>query len=148
MKFALFLLASWLAFGQTAAQPEDELARIQAEPNAEKRARAALDHADEALKQAHDAYAKGDDSATSAHLEAVEQLVELADSSLKQSGKNPSRSPKHFKAAELRTRDLLRRLEGFREQMSVADRPIVDRVMAEVQKIHDALLEGIMGKKK
>jgi hypothetical protein len=147
MKFALFLLASWLAFGQT-VQPEDELARIQAEPNAEKRARAALDHADEALKRAHDAYAKGDDSATSAHLEAVEQLVELADSSLKQSGKNPSRSPKHFKAAELRTRDLLRRLEGFREQMSVADRPQVDRVMAAVQKIHDALLEGIMGKKK
>jgi hypothetical protein len=32
--------------------------------------------------------------------------------------------------------------------MSVVDRPVVDRVTASVQKIHDALLEGIMGKKK
>lgn len=148
MKLAILLLAAWVAFGQTAAKPEDELARIQSEPNLEKRARSALDHADEVLKQAHDAYARGDDAATSASLEEIERSVELADSSLKQTGKNPSRSPKHFKAAELRTRDLLRRLEGFREQMSVADRPVVDRVMAAVQKIHDALLESIMGKKK
>jgi len=32
--------------------------------------------------------------------------------------------------------------------MSVADRPALERVIATVQKIHDALLEGIMGKKK
>jgi len=32
--------------------------------------------------------------------------------------------------------------------MSVADRPVLDRVIAAIQKIHDALLEGIMGKKK
>ena len=148
MKFGILLLASWLAFGQTAVKPEDELARIQSEPNLEKRARMALDHTDDALKQAHDAYAKGDNTATSACLEQIQRSVELADSSLKQTGKNPSRRPKHFKAAELRTRELLRRLEGFREQMSVADRPQVDRVMAAVQKIHDSLLESIMGKKK
>jgi hypothetical protein len=148
MKFAILLLASWLAFGQTAVKQEDELARIQSEPNLEKRARMALDHTDDALKQAHDAYANGDNTATSACLEQIQRSVELADSSLKQTGKNPSRRPKHFKAAELRTRELLRRLEGFREQMSVADRPEIDRVMASVQKIHDALLESIMGKKK
>ena len=72
----------------------------------------------------------------------------LADSTLKQTGKNPSRSPQHFKYAELRTRDLLRKLDGFRDDMSVADRPALERVIATVQKIHDALLEGIMGKKK
>jgi hypothetical protein len=148
MKLAILLLAAWLAFGQTAAKPGDEMARIQSEPNLEKRARTALDHADEALKQAHDAYERGDNAATSACLEEVQQSVEVADRSLRQTGKNPSRSPKHFKAAELRTRGLLRRLDGFREQMSVVDRPVVDRVTASVQKIHDALLEGIMGKKK
>lgn len=147
MKLAVLLLAAWLALGQT-AKPGDELARIQSEPNLEKRARTALDRADEALKEAHDAYQKGDNTATSAYLEEVQQSVELADRSLRQTGKNPSRSPKHFKAAELRTRGLLRKLEGFREQMSVADRPVADGVVASVQKIHDALLEGIMGKKK
>lgn len=147
MKLAVLLLAAWLALGQT-AKTGDELARIQSEPNLEKRARTALDRADEALKEAHDAYQKGDNTATSAYLEEVQQSVELADRSLRQTGKNPSRSPKHFKAAELRTRGLLRKLEGFREQMSVADRPVADGVVASVQKIHDALLEGIMGKKK
>jgi hypothetical protein len=67
---------------------------------------------------------------------------------LRQTGKNPSRSPKHFKYAELKTRDLLRKLDSFREAMSVTDRPVVDRVIGAVQKIHDALLDGIMGKNK
>lgn len=48
----------------------------------------------------------------------------------------------------MRTRDLLRRLDGFRDQMSVADRPEAERVVESVQKIHDAWLDGIMGKKK
>jgi hypothetical protein len=81
-------------------------------------------------------------------LEEVQQSVELAETSLNQTGKNPSRSPKHFKQAELKTRDLLRKLDGFRHEMSVADRAVADRVVDAVQKIHDALLDGIMGKKK
>ena len=149
MKLAILLLAPLLAAGQKSSEaPADDLARLQSEPNLEKRAHAALNNAEDALKQARDAYTSGDTSAAESRLEEVGQSVELADSTLKQTGKNPSRSPKHFKYAELRTRDLLRKLDGFRDDMSVADRPALDRVMATVQKIHDALLEGIMGKKK
>jgi hypothetical protein len=108
----------------------------------------ALDNADDALKQARDAYDKGDNDAVTARMQEVEQSVELAESSLKQTGKNPSRSPKHFKFAELKTRDLLRKLESFREAMSVADRAVADHAIGTVQKIHDALLDGIMGKNK
>jgi len=149
MKLAILFLASLLAAGQKSSEaPADDLARLQSEPNLEKRAHAALNNAEEALKQARDAYTSGETSATESRLEEVEQSVELADNTLKQTGKNPSRSPKHFKYAELRTRDLLRKLDGFRDDMSVTDRPALDRVIATVQKIHDALLEGIMGKKK
>jgi hypothetical protein len=149
MKLAILFLAPLLAAAQTSSgAPADDLARLQSEPNLEKRARAALNNAEEALKQARDAYKNGDTAAAESRLEEVEQSVELADSTLKQTGKNPSRSPKHFKYAELRTRDLLRKLDGFRDDMSVADRPAIERVIATVQKIHDALLEGIMGKKK
>ena len=97
----LLLLPLALAGEKPAATPADDLAHLQAEPRADKRAHAALDNADEALKQARDAYAGGDNVAASARLEEVEQSVELADNSLKQTGKNPSRSPKHFKYAEL-----------------------------------------------
>ena len=147
MKLAILFLMPLLAAGQkSSGAPADDLARLQSEPNLEKRAHAALNNAEEALKQAREAYKNGDTAES--RLEEVEQSVALADSTLKQTGKNPSRSPKHFKYAELRTRDLLRKLDGFRDDMSVADRPALERVIATVQKIHDALLEGIMGKKK
>ena len=144
MKFALLLLIPLVL----SADKSTELARIEADPHAERRARAALDYAEETLREARDAYAKGDTAATSTDLEELEQSIELADSSLKATGKNPGRSPKNFKSAELKIRELLRKLDGFREEMSIADRPVMERVLAEVQRIHDALLDSIMGKRK
>ena len=144
MKFGLLLLIPLVLSADKSA----ELARIEAEPHAERRARAALDYADETLRAARDAYAKGDTAATSADLEELERSIELADSSLKATGKNPGRSPKNFKSAELKIRELLRKLDSFREEMSIADRPVMERVQAEVQRIHDALLDSIMGKRK
>jgi hypothetical protein len=149
MKLAILLLVPLLAAAQRApGTPDEDMARIRLEPRPDKRARAALDNAEDALTAAREAYGKGDNTDVSARIEEVGQSVELADRSLQDTGKNPGRSPKHFKAAELRTRELLRKLEGFRDQMSVADRPVVERVVTAVQKIHDALLDGIMGKKK
>jgi hypothetical protein len=144
MKFALLLLIPLVLSADKSAA----LARIEAEPHAERRARAALDYADETLREARDAYAKGDTAATSADLEELKQSIELVDSSLKATGKNPGRSPKNFKSAELKIRELLRKLDSFREEMSIADRPVMERVQAEVQRIHDALLDSIMGKRK
>jgi hypothetical protein len=48
----------------------------------------------------------------------------------------------------VRTRELLRRLEGLRETMSVADRAGVEKIRDSVSDIHDNLLKGIMSKKK
>ena len=48
--------------------PEDDLARLESEPNLEKRARGALDNAVDALKEAETAYKKADLSATGASL--------------------------------------------------------------------------------
>ncbi len=148
MRLAILLLVSGVALAQPAPAPDDDLARVEAEPNLEKRAHEALDNADEALKQAREAYAKGDDVASVARLTEVQRSVELADSALKQTGKDPSRSPKHFKHAELKSRELLRKLDNFRDQMSVTDRAAEERVAEAVQRIHDAWLDGIMGKKK
>ena len=149
MKWAiLFFVPLVAADHRPAGTPAEDLAQVQAEPRPEKRAHEALDNADNALRLAREAYGKGDLEGTRARLYEVARSVELTDSSLTQTGKKPSRSPKHFKYAELRTRELLRKLEGFREEMSVADRPELERVMTTVQKIHDAWLDGIMGKNK
>jgi hypothetical protein len=126
-----------------------DLTAARSEPKPEKRAEKALDNAAQALKSAEDAYkVKGDQAQTDLALREVAESVELAFSSLKATGKNPSKSPKHFKHAEIETRELLRRLRDFREQMSFDDREVLDKVRASVQKIHEDLLEGIMGGKK
>ena len=132
-----------------AAQAWAGLDTIQSEPNPEKRAQAALDKAGAALKSAKEAYLeKGDLQRTLASLDELQRLVQLAYDSLLDTHKNPSRSPKHFKRAEITTRELLRHLDDFRGQMSVEDRADLDKARAVIQKVHESLLEGIMGGKK
>jgi hypothetical protein len=120
-----------------------------AEPNLEKRAVLALDNAAQALKSAREAYlSQNDMKAVGASLEEVSASVEMAFDSLQQTHKVPSKSPKYFKKAEIETREMLRRIDDLREQMSVDDRETVDKVRAAVQKVHESLLEGIMGGKR
>jgi tetratricopeptide (TPR) repeat protein len=139
----LVLLSIPLALGAA------DLAAVQAEPNLVKRARGALDNAAAAYKAAEEAYIKkGDPEQANAALDEVSQSVELAYASLRQTGKNPVKSPGQFKAAEIRTRELLRRLGDLRQAMSALDRDHIDTVRAAIQKVHDDLLAGIMGGKK
>lgn len=141
--------AAVLACLIAAAPAWADLEAVKSEPNLEKRAHKALENARNALKAAQRAYLeKNDVAAANASLAEIERSVELCFESLIETGKTPSRSPKHFKRAEIGTRGLLRRLRDFRERMSVMDREEIDRVRATVQKIHDSLLAGIMGGKK
>lgn len=126
-----------------------DLASIKTERKPEKRAEKALDNAQDAFKKARHAYMeKGDLTQTATLLDEIMDSVQLAYDSLIETGKNPSKSPKHFKKAEIRTRDMLRKLADFRDQMSALDRDGIDKIHASIQKIHDDLLAGIMGDKK
>jgi hypothetical protein len=97
-----------------------DLTPVRAEPNLEKRSKAALEHAEKALKESRRAYSAGDPQLAAAHLEEVEHSVELAETSLKESGKNPHKSPKYFKIAEMKTGGLLRQIEAFSRDMNDA----------------------------
>jgi hypothetical protein len=120
-----------------------------AESNLGKRSKLALDNAAVALKAAREAYQKGDNQAVAAAVDEIRQSVDLAYDSLMQTGKNPRNSPRWFKSAEISTRDLSKRLESFQRDMDFADRPLLDKVKARVQQVHDELLLGLMeGKRK
>jgi hypothetical protein len=137
------LLLAW------AAPARGDLKAAHSESNLEKRSRLALENASTALKSARQAYDKGDNDQTAASAAEVQESVELAYASLKETGKNPRNSPKWFKQAEISTRDLLRRLEAFRQEMSYTDRAMLDKVRDRVQQVHDDLLIGLMeGKRK
>ena len=134
-----WLLIMFLAF---------DLAAVKSEPNLERRSERALDNANVALDSAREAYNSADLAKTQAALEEAGESVDLSYQSLEETGKDARRSPKAFKRAELRTRELLRRLEGMRESFSVADRAVVEKVRDRVAEVHDDLLKGIMGKKR
>src|SRR6266542_279527 len=121
-----------------------DLAQVKAESNLEKRSKLALDHAELTLKAARAAYNNGDAEKTGNLIGEVRSSVELAETSLKETGKNPRRSPKYFKHAEIATRALLKKIEALQDEMNVADRPMLDPLRAKVQQVHDDLLMGIM----
>jgi hypothetical protein len=64
--------------------------------------------------------------------------------SLIKTRKDPRKSPKWFKKAEIETRDLLRSMESFEHDMSFNDRAMLEEAKERVQQIHDNLLTGLM----
>jgi hypothetical protein len=122
-----------------------DLAAIRLEPNLERRSERALENASAAMDSARDA--SGDDAKLKAALEELRDSVDLAYRSLVDSGKSARRNPKFFKRAELKTRELMRRLDGLAQAVDAADRPAVESVRSRVSKVHDDLIQDIMKKK-
>jgi len=124
-----------------------DLASIKLEPNLERRSERAVDNASAAMDLARDASTAGDSAKIKAAVEEVRDSVDLAYQSLVDSGKGARRNPKFFKRAELKTRELMRRLEGLAQSVDSDDRIFVESVRDRVSKVHDDLIQDIMQKK-
>jgi hypothetical protein len=124
-----------------------DLAAIKLEPNLERRSERAIDNATAAMDSARDALGAADPSKFKAALDELRDSVDLAYQSLVDSGKSARRSPKFFKKAELKTRELMRRLEGLAQAADSDDRPVIESVRDRVSKVHDDLIQDIMQKK-
>ncbi|HEV1285882.1 MAG TPA: hypothetical protein VNU44_11235 [Bryobacteraceae bacterium] len=122
-----------------------DLAAIKLEPNLERRSELALGNASAAMDAARDA--ASDEAKLKAALTELRESVDLAYQSLVDSGKSARRSPKFFKRAELKTRELMRRLEGLAQAVDADDRVFVESVRDRVSKVHDDLIQDIMQKK-
>ena len=101
----LMLLALGLV---SAARLPADLKTALAEHDLGKRSKLALDNAGAALKEAREAYQKGDDKALADAALEIEDSVSLAWDSLESTGKNPRKCPRWFKQAEIETRNLLK----------------------------------------
>ncbi len=138
----LYSLIILLALGASTL----DLKTIRDEPNPERRSELALENANDAIDEAEDAYKAGESAKMQVALTAVADSVDLAYESLSASVKNP-RHDKGFKKAEQRTRELLRRLNGFRQMVDYTDQPQIDKIRDRVAAVNDNLLNGIMKKK-
>jgi hypothetical protein len=121
-----------------------DLKQAMAEHDLGRRSKLALDNAEAALKAARAAYDRGDGDQAAAAVAEIRESVDVAKESLDKTGKNPRSSPRWFKQAEIQTRDLLKRLDTFQHDMSFSDRPMLDKVKARIQEVHDSLLLGLM----
>ena len=144
MRTKRYGLAAMAAIVLAAAPLRADLKQAMAEPNLEKRSKLALDNAYAALKEARAAYDEGDLDRARRKIEETSASVDLADESLRQTGKDPRRSPKWFKRAEMETRELSRRIDGFQQEMSYTDRPMLEQLKTKVQQVHEGLLTGLM----
>src|SRR5262249_3374769 len=140
--------AAFLIAIMWAQQPASELDAVRAEPMPEKRYWKALEYASSQMDLARKSYGKGDVETYHAALDQVTKAVQLCDETLRATGKNPSKSPKHFKRAELKMREIVRRLQSLEDEVSVDDRAAATKARTRVNEIHDELLFDIMGRRK
>jgi hypothetical protein len=122
--------------------------QVKAEPNPERRARTAVDFAVISERKAEAALSNGDMKDVAAELNAMKASMELTRDSLVASGKTPGRDPGLYKYAELRSRELLTRLDDLERRLVVEDRELVAAPKSRVLEIHDFWFDGIMSRKK
>lgn len=125
-----------------------ELDRIRSIPDLVKRSREAIQLASAQFDVAMDAYGAHEARAAREALGQVAEAVETAVESLQSTGKHPRRHPRHFKHAEIRTRELLEQLREARRQAHLQDQPDFDRPIARIEKANADLLLGIMSQRK
>ena len=124
-----------------------DMSAVKAEPDPEKRARAALDYANSSITTARSAYGNSEYKKALAALDEVSDAVDLCMASLDATGKSARKSPKAFKKAEMQMSEMMRRLKSVENDFGVDDRPAVERVQQRLQDAHDRLISSIMGKK-
>ncbi len=120
---------------------------VKAEPALDKRAQRALDFAQERLTEARKHHDAADFASFATHLAQTAQGVEYCLTSLEEMGKHPSRNTRHYKAAELRVRDILRRMTTLRNDVGLDLRPQVEESERRVNAVHEKLLDGVMSRK-
>jgi hypothetical protein len=143
--FVLYLVLGLVPQGALHAS----LAAARAERDLGRRSKLALDNAMELIKSVRESYNNGDSAEVAAGAKEIDESVALAWESLVATGKNPRKSPRWFKAAEIETRTLLKKLDTLQRDLSFEDRAVLDAPLARLQKVHDDLLNGLMeGNKK
>jgi len=124
-----------------------DIAALRSEPDLEKRSELALTNADQRVDAARQAYNAGDLKAEQTALEEIGESVAMCYDALEHARTAPAKS-KYYKRAELRVHALIRRLNGFRDEVGADERHPVDAVIKQLSDVHDQLLSDIMSKKK
>ena len=131
----------------TAAAACADIQSVMSEPNLEKRSERALANADVELDAARKANHAQDSKAFASALDEVRQSIELCYKSLQESGKAARKSPKYFKKAEMKLRDISKRLDNLEKDVMMDERGPVTSLKKRVDELNEQLVLDIMTKK-
>jgi hypothetical protein len=120
--------------------------KVLAESNLEKRSEKSLDYAHALLTAKKKPFESGEPVDVPALIKQVRDAVDYAVKCLQDSGKNPRKSPKYYKKAELKTRELARRLDNLAKALGYEERQPVEQAFRHVERIHEDLLHAVMTK--
>ncbi len=81
-------------------------------------------------------------------LTEAQAAIQKARDSLDKTGINPRTNPRHYKDAEIRTRETLKLLQALAPFIHPEDRAHYDAVVKRISEINDYLLSAIMTKKR
>jgi hypothetical protein len=124
-----------------------DIAAVKLEPDLNRRSELALMNADEKIDEARQAYQAGNEPAEQTAIQEVAESVTVCYEALEKTRSEPRKS-KYYKRAELKVSALMRRLSGFRDEVSFDFRPTVEAALKRLSDIHDELLSDIMSRKK
>ncbi|MBL8176524.1 MAG: hypothetical protein JNK48_17745 [Bryobacterales bacterium] len=141
----LFLAAATLLPAQN--QTVEQLAAVRAEREPEKRYWKALELAASAAAAARTKYEAGLLEEFRSSLILTKDAVVLCDETLRGTGKDPAKNPKHFKRAEQKIRDIIRKLSGLHDAVSIDDRAPVRDTRDALQKLQEELVTDIVGRR-
>ena len=141
----LLLLCLIISAALAMQEASDPLEAARAESNPEKRYALALDVAGEEIGKARQEYEKSLMDKFRNSLIVIEKSVILSDESLQSTGKDPAKSPKHFKRAEKAIRNIVKRLSGLEDSVGLNDRALVAQTREKLQKIQERLVMEIVG---
>lgn len=133
------VLSSALAF---------DLDAVKAEANADRRAELAADHGHTALDKAKAQYKESQYGPSLATMKEVQASVEIAAQALREGGKDFRKNSKQVKKVEQRIQLLIRRVKSFEQEVSVEDRPGIQKVRERLEDINDEIVLGIFSKHK
>ena len=125
-----------------------DIESVRNEANLERRAELALENANEAIDRAKQFAV--DAKFDKLHLAVVEvqDSVELCHETLAATGKDPRKNTKQFKKVEMKIHNLTRRLRGLAGEVSIEDKPIIEKVANRLDEINDEIVTGIFTKRK
>ena len=135
-------LAPALASGQS-------LEAVGKEPNLARRSQRALEFAEREMGRAQQIVRDfGSKTELGEALENVAAASELSLQALRETGRPPRRLTREYKRGELKTRELLRRLEDLEKALSLDDRPMAAAPAKRVWQVHEDFLLGVMGQER